>query len=160
MQAWLETQIGSAKHLRPQGYEIPGERASTWADTKARAAILVESVSMYALVRSRLIEYFQGGLTDLPDLILCEEFLSNLEAELKRAPFYPTTQQDIEEESRTPVVWVSCAEAAELLGCTRQWVRELVSDGVLKHTITYRRNLQLQKSELESYRRKVKSESI
>lgn len=157
LQAWLETQIGSAKHVRPQGYEMPGEGTSVWPDTRARAALVVEAIPMVDLMRSRLVEYCQGGLTDLADLILVEEFMTALEASLARTPFYPTTARDIEDEARTPVVWISCAEAAEVLGCTRQYVRELVCDGVLKHTISYRRNLQLQRSEVEGYRRRVRS---
>jgi len=157
MQVWLESQIGAAKHLRPQGYEMPGEGTSVWSDTRARVLVLVESLPMYELMRSRLVEYFQGGLKDLADVLLVDEFIASLEAELQRASFFPTTLRDVEEEAKTPVVWVSCAEAAEILGCTRQWVRELVSDGILKHTITYRRNLQLQRSEVEGYRRRVKA---
>ena len=114
MQVWLESQIGAAKHLRPQGYEMPGEGTSVWADTRARAWVVVEALPMYGLMRSRLVEYFQGGLKDLADLLLVEEFMASLEAELRRAPFYPTTLRDVEEEAKTPVVWVSCAEAAEI----------------------------------------------
>lgn len=152
LQAWLETQIGSAKHLRPSGYEMPGEGSTAWPDTCARARVIVEGLPMYDLLRRQLVEFCQVGLDDLG---LVGDFLIALNQYLKEYPFYPTSREDLEDTAKTPVVWISCADAATLLGCTSQRVRQLVFDRKLIHTITYRRNLQLQRSEVEMYKQSI-----
>lgn len=155
LHAWLETQIGSAKNFRPKGYEMPGEGTSAWADTRARAAALVEGLPMYCLCRERLQGYMTGGLKDIADVELVLMALEPLEDWLKLNPFYPSTPEDVE-SGRTPVTWWSCQEVAEYLGFKPQTVRNMVHQGVFISVISYRRSLKIKSSEVISYRKNKK----
>jgi hypothetical protein len=121
LHAWLEIQIGQCRSVRPRGYEMPGDTKSTWGNTKARAAALVESMPLYDLCRRQLMEWCQAGLEDV---VLVAEFMAGLEAHLQDYPFYPSSLADVEDGAGTIVVFRDVASVAKELGISESYLRK------------------------------------
>ncbi len=128
LHAWLETQIGAAKHVRPQGYEMPGERTSAWPETRARAAALVENLPMYDILKPDLVEYFQRGFAEWERSERCLFFQEILEDHLRKHPFYASVVHEIE-QVKTPVRVCELPELAERLGVSHRVAQKMCKDG-------------------------------
>ena len=125
LHAWLETQIGSCSSIRPRGFEMPGDALSTWSDTRARAAAIVEGLPLYDLCRRDLAEWCQVGLKDL-GLVL--DFLASLEKHLSDYPFYASTATGTDETARTSVVYRDVPTVAAELGVTTTYLRKTLCE--------------------------------
>ena len=97
---------------------MPGSKLSTWADTRARAAAIVEAVNMYEIAKPYLVQYLTGGLSDDRDLEICNYIVDQLDDFLKVSPFYPTTPEDME-LGKKPADVYDIESAANALGVTK-----------------------------------------
>ena len=148
--AWIETQIGSTSYLRPRGYESIGAVTVTpWAETRRRAATLVESLPMFDIAKPYLVEYCQSNGSGTTGLAVL--FIEGLTDYLREHPFYASSSSDAEESAR-PVVYLTCMEAAEALGMKPSSVRNLVCQGAFRHTRSDRRQLSIWADEVYAYR--------
>ncbi len=125
LHAWLETQIGACSSMRPRGFETPGDSLSTWSDTRARAAAIVEGLPLYDLCRLDLIKWCQVGLHDLG---LVVDFLDSLEKHLADYPFYASKALDNQDAARITVVYKDLPTVAAELGVTPKELRKMLCD--------------------------------
>ena len=124
LHAWLETQIGSARAVRPRGYEMPGDSRSTWGATKARAARIVESLPLYRLCQRDLVTWCQAGLKELG---LVGEYMASLEEYLSEFPFYASQLEDmVEEKSLNQVVYRDAKSVAKEIGVSEGYLRKVL----------------------------------
>ncbi len=103
---------------------MPGEGLSTWADTKARARVLVESIPLYRAGRSQLIEWCQDGLSELG---LVADFMTALERYLRDYPFYASSLEDLEGGTRPPVNYRDVPSVAKELQIKESYLRKHLS---------------------------------
>jgi hypothetical protein len=104
---------------------MPGDTNSTWWDTRARAAALIESLPLYRVCERELIEWCQSGLTELG---MVGDYMASLEEYLSQYPFYVSILGDVAENgSRTPVKYLDVSSVAMEIGMSEGYLRKHLS---------------------------------